>query len=281
MLALVVTVAADDAEVASDELWAMGVVAIEERVTGQMRSDGTEEVELWTSLGDDADAIATELTALRYHWRLEEIDATVSETWREFAAPTWVADDLVVYPAWQTDVLDASDASEHHEPISIAIEPGATFGMGDHPTTILTMRAMRAVLATGDAVLDVGCGSGVLAIAACVLGAASAIGIDISTAAVPTTLANAECNGVSDRITVSTTPLADVDGTFDVVVANILAPALIELSSDLRRVVAPGGALIISGILAAHHDHVLKSLAPLRSTDRIDLDGWTAVTLRA
>jgi len=279
MLALVVTVRAEDAEVASDELWAMGVVAIEERSTGQRHSDGTEEVELWTSLGDDADAIAAELTALRYHWRFEEIDATVSETWREFAVPTWVADDLVVYPAWQDDITVSHD-DRHGDVISISIEPGATFGMGDHPTTVLTMRAMRGVLVSGDSVLDVGCGSGVLAIAACRLGAAAAVGIDISTAAVPTTIANAERNGVHNLVSVSTTPLAEIAGTFDIVLANILAPALIQLASDLRRVLAPSGALIISGILADHHEHVISALAPLRIVDQIDLDGWTAITLR-
>lgn len=278
MQALVVTVRADEAEVASDELWAMGVVAIEERSTGHPLPDGSEEIELWTSLGDDIAAITAELGALRYRYRFVEIDATVSETWREFAEPTWVADDLVIFPAWQPDIT--VESRHRGAVISIAIEPGATFGMGDHPTTVLTMRAMRAVLRPGDTVLDVGCGSGVLAIAACRLGASAAVGIDISPAAVPTTTANAERNGVHDRVSVSTTPLAVVEGTYDVVLANILAPALIELSSDLRRVMTASGALVISGILANHHDHVIAALAPLRVVSRIDLDGWAAITLR-
>ena len=272
MLALVVSVHATDVEIASDELWSVGVVAIEERTT-----DDPDVVELWTSLGDDAEVIAAELTSLRHHWRFEEIDATVSETWRAFARPTWIADDLVVVPAWHNDG-DADEISA--STVAVAIEPGATFGMGDHPTTVLTLRAMRAVLSAGDTVLDVGCGSGVLAIASCLLGAATAVGIDISPAAVPTTTDNAARNGVRDRVTVSTTPLAEVTGTYDVVLANILAPALIELSSDLRRVLASGGALVVSGILADHHDHVLEALRPLQPVDRIDLDGWTAITLR-
>jgi ribosomal protein L11 methyltransferase len=273
MLALVVTVSANDTEVASDELWSLGVVAIEERTT-----DDPDLIELWTSLGDDAGAIEAALGGLRRSWRFEPIDESVSETWRAFAGPTWVDDDLVVHPAWVGDPVRAHGAPG--SVTSIAIEPGATFGLGDHPTTVLTMRAMRSVLRSGDVLLDVGCGSGVLAIAGCLLGASRSVGIDISPAAVPTTVANAVRNGVGDRVTVSTTPLSEVHETFDVVLANILAPALIELSSDLRRVLAPGGALVVSGILADRHDHVLEALLPLRPVDRVDQDGWTAVTLR-
>ena len=111
--------------------------------------------------------------------------------------------------------------------------------------------------------------------------AAGAVGIDISPAAVPTTTANASRNGVGERIEVSTTPLAEVSGPFDVVVANILAPALIDLSADLRRVLSAEGTLVVSGILATRHDHVVAALAPLRVARRDDLDGWTALTLRA
>jgi ribosomal protein L11 methyltransferase len=142
------------------------------------------------------------------------------------------------------------------------------------------MRALRRAVVPGSRVLDVGCGSGVLAIAACRFGAATAVGIDISPAAVPTTDHNAEINGVADRITASTTPLAEVDGTYGVVVANILAPALVDLAADLRRVLADDGTLIISGILAERHEHVLAALAPLRVVARDDRDGWTAISLR-
>jgi ribosomal protein L11 methyltransferase len=163
----------------------------------------------------------------------------------------------------------------------LRIEPGATFGLGDHPTTVLSMRALRRALRPGSTVLDVGCGSGVLAVGACVLGASRATAIDISPASVPITRANAEANGVADRVAVSTTPLALVDAEFDVVVANILAPTLIELADDLARVVAPSGCLIISGVLSTRHLHVEAALPTLRRTQCDNLDGWTAVTLTA
>jgi ribosomal protein L11 methyltransferase len=207
----------------------------------------------------------------RWPWRLVEVDETVADTWRLHAEPTWIAPDLVVCPAW-IPFPDSPGVT------AIRIEPGATFGLGDHPTTVLSMRAVREVLRSGSTVLDVGCGSGVLAVAACVLGAASARAIDISPASVPTTRTNADANGVGDRVDVSVTPLVEVDGQFDIVVANILAPTLIDLADDLIRVTAPGGALVVSGVLADRHDHVEAALRPLQRTDRTTLDGWAALT---
>lgn len=269
MLALVVSITADEVELASDALWAMGVVAIEERVV-----DGG--VELWTSLGDDVNALRDVVSQRlgQWFWRFEEVDERVADTWRAHAAPVYVDADLAICPAWvQFDPEDVVTV--------LRIEPGATFGLGDHPTTMLSLRAVRAALFDRATVLDVGCGSGVLAIGACVLGASSATAIDISPASVPITTANATANGVGDRVHVSMTPLADINGVFDVVVANILAPTLIELADDLRRVVAPTGVLVISGVLASRHEHVETALLPLRSTHVETMDGWAAITLSA
>ena len=266
MQAVVLTVDPLDVEVASDELWALGVVAVEERLTA------VGSVELWTSLGDDESSIIAALHGLHWPWRFEYVDESVSETWRRHALPVWIADDLVVHPAW-VDPGPLGDA------LAIAIEPGATFGLGDHPTTILTMLALRAVTTPGATVLDVGCGSGVLSVAACRFGAARVAAIDISPASVPTTHQNAELNGVGGLITVSTTPLAEIEDTYDIVLANILAPTLIELAADLLRVMSRDGRLIISGILTEHHEHVLAALAPLRSVACLERDGWSAITL--
>ena len=269
MRAFVVSVMPLDVEVASDLLWSLGVVAVEER------SVDTSMVELWTSLGDDFDGAAFAVaaasidTASTWGWRFESVDETVADTWREFARPVNVAPGIEVRPAWLAD-------EPREQAITLLIEPGATFGLGDHPTTVLSLRALAGMVRPGDRVLDVGCGSGVLAIAALRFGAGAATGIDISPAAVPVTLENAARNGVS--VDVSMAPLADVHGTFDVVVANILAPVLVELADDLRRVT--GRVLIVSGVLEDGFDHVVAALAPMEVVDVETLDGWAAVLLR-
>jgi ribosomal protein L11 methyltransferase len=270
VLALVVDVPSTDAELAADALWALGVVAVEERAGAMGR------VELWTSLGDDRDGVLAAVDGFPAQWRVrtEHVADEVVDTWREFAIPTWIDESLVIRPAWV-------DASFEPGVLVLDIEPGATFGMGDHPTTILSLRALRRCLRTKvpARVLDVGCGSGVLAVAAARLGAEVADGIDISPAAEVTTTDNAARNGVADRVSASTVPLQDVDRTYDLVLANILAPTLVELSDDLLRVLAIDGTLIISGILRERHDHVLEALRPLQVQHVDEMDGWVAVTL--
>jgi ribosomal protein L11 methyltransferase len=210
--------------------------------------------------------------------RTVTLDESVADSWRRHAAPITPAPGVVIVPAW----LAGSVATGGMSPI--LIDPGAAFGMGDHPTTQLTLRALIAELAARSvpaSVLDVGCGSGVLAIAAAQRGARPVVAIDIAAAAVEATDANARANGVADVVSASSTPLAEVTGEFDVVLANLLAPALIDLSADLRRVVAAGGVLVVSGILVDRHAHVLEALAPLVPMATACQDGWAAVTLGA
>jgi ribosomal protein L11 methyltransferase len=111
-----------------------------------------------------------------------------------------------------------------------------------------------------------------------VFGAGSAVGVDIAPTAVPVTRMNAMANGV--QVEATTTPLEEVEGEYDLILANILAPTLVALAPHLRRVLAPGGTLVVSGILTDAHEHVLKALAPLEPTQTDNLDGWAAVTLR-
>jgi ribosomal protein L11 methyltransferase len=273
VLGFVVTVPASEAELAADSLWALGVTGIEER--GGTTGLADDLVELWTSLGDDAGVVAraAEGFPARWRWRVVELDPSVIEAWRAHAKASWIERDLVIVPSW----LEFEPPART---IVVRIDPGATFGLGDHPTTVLSIRAVRAALHPGARLLDVGCGSGVLAVTACLLGAGSATAIDISPAAPPVATANAHANGVADRVHASTTALSDIDGPFDVVVANILAPVLVGLAEDLMRVVRPDGSLIVSGVLSERHDQVLSALLPLRPVERRTKEGWTAITLR-
>jgi len=275
MLALVVSIPNStpvEVELASDQLWQLGVRAIEERSVG-------DETELWTTVGESDDAIARATPKLngRWPWRIERVELDGVETWRQFAGPMWVTSDLVVVPAWQQHSLDA-------DPMVIHIEPGAAFGLGDHPTTELSLRALATLMPTNPeravTVLDVGCGTGVLAIAAARLGAGTVRAVDVASAAVEVTIDNAARNGVTGRIDVDTAPTAALDGAYDIVVANILAPVLVHLADDLSRLTAPGGHLVVSGVLADSHAHVLEALAPMSVVHREVQDDWAVITLR-
>lgn len=275
--AFVVTTEPSDVEIVSDLLWGLGVRAIEER-TG-----AGETVELWTAVGQDRASIERAVTALAGRWshRLVEVSTAGSDAWREFAAPMWVDDGLVIMPAWQSREPAAPGSEIGDESaLVVRIEPGGAFGLGDHPTTRASLRAVTRLGVDGADVLDVGCGTGVIAVTAARSGARSVRAIDIAAAAVEATLDNARRNGVGERVAVDATPISEVDDDYDVVVANILAPTLVAIADELRRVTRPAGRLVISGILADAHDHVVAALAPMQ-VERTDVDdGWACVTLR-
>ena len=274
----VVTVDTDQVDLASDRLWQLGVRAVEERSP----ADGGAGTELWTSVGQDDAAIARAAAALEpgWTWRVVDVPTAFSETWREHVEPSWLADDLVIVPEWID--IDVGDGVTR-----VVIEPAGAFGLGDHPTSQLSARALRTELrrlvgrgTTSCSVLDVGCGTGVLSIVAALSGATRVRAVDIAADAVAATSANAALNGVGDRIEVDGMLVDQLDGTYDVVVANILAPVLIASAADLTRLVGPDGTLIISGILADAHEHVVAALDPLHVVETTTQDGWAAVVLR-
>lgn len=267
--AIVVRVGRGQAELAADVLWSLGVMAVEERVTND-----AEVVELWSSVGESSEDVerAVGLLAARWPTRCEVVDPMISESWREFAEPVRLDDELTIIPEWWSGALPPGSAV-------VTIEPGTSFGLGDHPTTVLTARAMRRHVRPGVTVADIGCGSGVLSVIAA-LGGARVEAIDISDAAVRATRHNAARNGVAHHIAVSTTPCAECVGPFDVVVANVLAPELIAMANDLRRITAVGGVLIVSGVLDGRHAHVVAALSPMTVSRTDTADGWAAVCLR-
>ncbi len=278
--AFIVTVPSDDVDVASDRLWQLGVRAIEERAG----SGGA--VELRTSVGQDDEAVARAVDTLdaRWTWRTEDVSTVAAETWRDHAEPSWINDDLVIVPEW----LDVQmERAVDHEVTRVVIEPAGAFGLGDHPTSQLCARALRREFArctsagrSPPSVLDVGCGTGVLAIIAALSGSRRVRAIDISADAVQATRANAHLNGVDDLVEVDDTPLSAIVGSFGVVVANILAPVLVASAPVLRRSTAPDGLLVVSGILAESHDHVIEALQPMVVVHTEVLENWAGVALR-
>ena len=279
-LSVVVRTTPTEVEFVSDLLWSLGVVAIEEH----WDPDGI--VRLQTSLGDDIKVVEQAMKSLHVEldWSTVIVNDAVSNKWREFAQPTMIGERIVIAPAWCDDREVAEVVASLAYPdqaIVIPIEPASTFGMGDHPTTMTSLLMIEKYVKPGDVVIDVGCGSGVLGIGALRLGAVRAIGMDINPSCVAVSQENARLNHVDERWTVTTEPVAVIGFPADIVVANILAPALIELSDELKRLTKPDGLLVISGVLTEHYEHVAQVLMPLQECDRIEYGGWAAVAFRA
>lgn len=172
------------------------------------------------------------------------------------------------------------DADAPTSRIAVRLHMGLAFGTGAHPTTALCLDWLDANLASGATLLDYGCGSGVLAIAALALGASRAWAVDNDPQALIATTANAALNRVSDRLLVGA-PEATSPVTVDVLVANILARPLIELAPTFATRLAHGGALVLSGVLEHQAPRVAAAFAPHCGALKIDaLEGWVRLTGR-
>jgi ribosomal protein L11 methyltransferase len=165
--------------------------------------------------------------------------------------------------------VDAPDA------VTVLLDPGLAFGTGTHPTTALCLEWLDRNCRPGDRVIDYGCGSGILAIAAARLGAAAVLAIDIDPQALYATAENARANRVEDRITVAT-PEAAPAFAADCLLANILAKPLIDLAPRFAALLAPGGRLTVSGILSDQASKVAGALAGagFDVTECNERDGW-------
>ncbi len=164
--------------------------------------------------------------------------------------------------------------------VIVRLDPGLAFGSGTHPTTALCLEWLDSLDLQGKAVLDFGCGSGILALAALKLGAARAVGVDNDPQALLATVDNAERNGLADKLTVHL-PDDEVVAAYPVVVANILATALDQLAETLAARVAPGGVIALSGILHGQETDLLARYAhwfdELQATQ---LGDWVRITGR-
>lgn len=179
----------------------------------------------------------------------EIADENWMEAWKSHYHPIPIGRKLLVLPAW----IEQEDTSR----VAVKIDPSMAFGTGTHPSTQLCLELLEDYTVPGKPVIDIGCGSGILSIAALKLGASRAVSVDIDAAAVKATLENSLANGVNEKVETGPGSVEEVSsGNFSarhapVVLANILAPILIRLfESGMARLAAPGGVIILAGILA-------------------------------
>jgi len=174
-------------------------------------------------------------------------------------------------------VLPGDSASPNPDAITLRLDPGLAFGTGTHATTALCLEWLDEHPPVGLRVVDYGCGSGILGIAAALLGAASVIAVDIDPQAQTATVANARRNGVDDRIAIR--PSTETLARIDLLLANILAGPLAELASGFARAIETGGTVVLSGILAGQATEVASAYEPWFLIDEIgEQDGWVRIS---
>lgn len=209
---------------------------------------------------------ATEAVAQKFP-DLELLLETVKEedwanAWKTHHHRIPISGSLTVSPPWEAQEGD------------LIIPPGNAFGTGDHPSTFECLRFISELAPSATSCLDVGCGSGVLALAATKLGVPS-VGIDIDAPSVQSAIENAELNGLHADF--STTPLERITTQHDLVVANLFAEVLVALAPELLRVTSKH--LVLAGILNEKADSVLEALAELDLRERITSEAWTCLHL--
>ncbi len=208
----------------------------------------------------------------------ERAEEDWANAWKAHYYTHRIGERVTVRPPWHESEPEPGQ-------VMIVLDPGMAFGTGLHPSTKLCVFALEQELTPGDRVLDVGTGSGILAIAAAKLGAARIDAVDIEPVAVRSTRENAERNGVADLIRVeagSVGPGEPFPGTYDLVLANIIARILIDLSADLETAVAPGGTLVLSGIINMREPAVRRAFdaTGLLYDRQLQIDDWLVMIYR-
>ena len=224
--------------------------------------------------------IAERLNALGIKHEITISDCKVEDwqnNWKQYFHPMPIGKKLLIRPVWE-DNYDAGDRKV------LDIEPGLAFGSGSHPTTQLCLETLENYITPDSTVLYIGCGSGILSIAALLLGARSAFGVDIDSLAVKTAKANALQNGFGDdKFTVVQGNLSDkVNGKFNVVVANIVADIIMEFNKTVGDFLTDDGVYITGGIIESREDEVLFSFAQngFEVTNRFENNGWLVFVLK-
>ena len=202
-------------------------------------------------------------------------DADWSENWKKYFHATEIGDKLAIVPSWEE-----YDNKENRK--ILHIDPGAAFGTRTHATTSLCLSMLENYVAEGSKMLDIGCGSGILSIASVLLGAETAVGVDIDAQSVKTAKENAELNNVSGKTEYIVGDLADkISGKYNVVCANIVADVVIRLLGDVRTFMEENAVLLVSGIIDARENDVLAAAEKhgFKVKEKQYKDNWCAFAL--
>lgn len=266
--------AGDDPELVADGLWVLGATAVLERPA----SGGG--VELVAEL--PADVVSELPDGARVLGPAED-------------GSSWVAPPTLVRCGRRLVVRATQAGDESHdggaggvgvavggagEDIVVQVEAGQAFGTGSHASTRLCLELLEPLAPFATRVLDVGCGTGVLGVASLLLGAGTVRALDVQPVAVDATAVAAARNGVADRLEVDDTPLEAIDGRYDLVLANLLAPILESLATELVDRLSPGANLVVGGVLDDQLDRVATALSPLRLERTVSEEDWVAGIFR-
>jgi ribosomal protein L11 methyltransferase len=208
------------------------------------------------------------------------VDENWEENWKQFFHPRAIGDRFMIRPTWEE--------APHSDRLEIVLDPGQAFGTGDHPTTRMCLQLMETawtslpVTSDPPKVADIGCGSGILSIGACLLGSKSVVAVDIEPLSVEVARENAALNKVNFECLVGQGIAAVADrGPFDVVISNIISAILIQIARGVAEALKPGGFWIVSGIIVQNWPDVLEAAQDAGFTldSMLEEDGWVAGTL--
>jgi ribosomal protein L11 methyltransferase len=235
-----------------------------------MRSPQVAAFQAWLSTS------AQDVPGLQLYCRpLPDVDYLTQ--WQQFFPPLYLGERLMIRPPWDTSPVPAPMAC-------LTLNPGPAFGTGTHPSThlCLLMLIQLAAQCQGDILLDVGCGSGILSLAALQLGWRHAVGVDVDAQAVAVATHNAELNQLHDRVHFLQGSWNVVTGQFSCITANVYLGPLVEMVQPLARSLAPGGRLILSGLLVSQEDTMRAAVnsAGLVVQERRVEEGWVALVVR-
>ncbi|MFR5876050.1 MAG: 50S ribosomal protein L11 methyltransferase [Eubacterium sp.] len=197
--------------------------------------------------------------------------------WKQYFHPIPIGEKLLIRPVWENEF----DAGERKV---LNIEPGLAFGTGSHPTTKLCLETLEKYVNKDTTVLDIGCGSGILSIACLLLGAKSALGVDIDSLAVKTAIANAEENNFTEPVfnAVQGNLSDKVSGKYNLVVANIVADIIMDFNTQVGKFLSDDGIYITGGIIESREDEVLLSFTQngFEIIERRENNGWLVFALK-